>query len=95
MLLNGYICNDRNRTVRMKPIRHYKEATNQSLNQKSRCFYIGAFLFCAVHVVQFLQVPLTTISTCVVTKPLGNLIDGIDTSSRHTVLPQVRQTKCT
>ena len=23
----------------------HKEATNQSLNQKSRCFYIGAFAF--------------------------------------------------
>ena len=25
--------------------RVHKEATNQSLNQKSRCFYIGAFSF--------------------------------------------------
>jgi hypothetical protein len=25
--------------------RLHKEATNQSLNQKSRCFYIGAFFF--------------------------------------------------
>jgi len=28
----------------VKHLRH-KEATNQSLNQKSRCFYIGAFFF--------------------------------------------------
>ncbi len=26
----------------------HKEATNQSLNQKSRCFYIGAFSFNAI-----------------------------------------------
>jgi hypothetical protein len=29
----------------MEAIRIYKRATNQSLNQKSRCFYIGAFFF--------------------------------------------------
>ena len=39
MLFSGYICNERY----LKNVNLHKEATNQSLNQKSRCFYIGAF----------------------------------------------------
>jgi len=45
MLFSGYICN---RQLDMSgDASHFshKEATNQSLNQKSRCFYIGAFAF--------------------------------------------------
>jgi hypothetical protein len=46
MLFSGYIC----ATSDLKfagVVKHLsdKEATNQSLNQKSRCFYIGAFFF--------------------------------------------------
>ena len=33
-----YICNKRENKL-------FKIATNQSLNQKSRCFHIGAFFF--------------------------------------------------
>ena len=47
MLFSGYICNERFKRSSGASRLRYKEATNQSLNQKSRCFYIGAFVFSA------------------------------------------------
>lgn len=44
MLFNGYICCEHVNKFGWEAIRIYKRATNQSLNQKSRCFYIGAFV---------------------------------------------------
>ena len=45
MLFSGYICNHYQICRVIQHHSQHKEATNQSLNQKSRCFYIGAFAF--------------------------------------------------
>gem|GEM_PF-5986967 len=100
MLFSGYICKYRFEKCNSL----HKEATNQSLNQKSRCFYIGAFCFQATHrfqeysgnyLLQLLHTPLTSISTCSLRYPRGSFISGTATSSRQTVLPQLLQMKCT
>jgi hypothetical protein len=45
MLFSGYICKESFEKCQREISVLHKEATNQSLNQKSRCFYIGAFVF--------------------------------------------------
>jgi hypothetical protein len=44
---------------------------------------------------QLLQMPLTSISTWSAENPLGSFMEGIVTSSRHTVFPHELQMKCT
>jgi hypothetical protein len=47
ILFSGYICNNTKIKRQRRNELAYKIATNQSLNQKSRCFYIGAFFLLA------------------------------------------------
>jgi hypothetical protein len=92
LYLSGYnqTCSDGNLSVFIKELLIRALTKSPGVSTSGLSFL---WVTAVIHTLQFLQIPLTTISNRVTVKPFGSLMSGMPVSSRQTVLPHALHIK--